>query len=345
MSVTVIVGGQFGSEGKGKTTAHLCRNRGYDIAIRCGGPNSGHTVTVDGEQYVLQQIPAGVVNSDTDVFLAAGCLIDLDILFKEIEFFDIPEERLLIDPNAVIVRDEYIEREKDGELRERISSTCSGTGEAVSQRALRTEGVQLAQDVPELEQYVGDVAHVTNEAHKQGKQIVVEGTQGYGLSVYHSQDYPYATSRDTTAAGFISEVGISPLAVSEIIMVLRTFPIRVPGNSGPLPKEIDWETIQEESGYPHEIEERTSVTNRVRRVARFDMEIVERAVMANAPTEIALMGADFLDYKNNHANKYEELTADAKDFIERLERLTDTPVTLIGTGPFDQELFDRHNDS
>lgn len=343
MSVTVIVGGQFGSEGKGKTTAHLCRNRGYDIAIRCGGSNSGHTVTVDGEQYVLQQIPAGIVDADTTVFLAAGCLIDIDILFEEMDFFDVSADRLLIDKNAVIVRDEYIEREKSGELRERIGSTCSGTGEAVSQRALRADDVQLAQDVPELDQYVGDVAQATHEAHQQGKKIAVEGTQGYGLSVYHSPHYPYATSRDTTAAGFISEVGLSPLAVSDIIMVLRTFPIRVPGNSGPLPKEIDWETIREESGYPHEIEERTSVTNRVRRVARFDMDIVKRAAMANSPTEISLMGTDFLDYENHHAIGYDELTSDAKSFIDDLESKLDTPVNIIGTGPLDNEIFDKVN--
>jgi len=341
MSVTVIVGGQFGSEGKGKTTAHLCRNRGYDIAIRCGGPNSGHTVTVDGEQYVLQQIPAGIVDSDTDVFLSSGCLINIDILFEEIDFFDISDDSLLIDRNAVIIRDEYIEREKDGNLRERISSTCSGTGEAVSQRALRADDVQLAQDVPELEKYVGDVAKATQEAHQQEKKIAVEGTQGFGLSVYHSPHYPYATSRDTTAAGFISEVGISPLDVSEIIMVLRTFPIRVPGNSGPLPKEIEWATIQKESGYPHEIAERTSVTNRVRRVARFDMDIVERAAKANAPTEIALMGADFLDYDNHHATEYTELTDGAKRLIERIERVTDSSINLIGTGPLDDEMFER----
>lgn len=343
MSVTVIVGGQFGSEGKGKTTAHLCRNRGYDIAIRCGGPNSGHTVTVDGEQYVLQQIPAGIVDADTDAFLSAGCLINLDILFEEIELFDVSEERILIDRNAVIVQEKYIEREKEAQLRERISSTCSGTGEAVSQRALRAEDVQLAQNVPELDQYVGDVAQATQRAHQRGKQIAVEGTQGYGLSVYHSPHYPYSTSRDTTAGGFISEVGISPLAVSEIIMVLRTFPIRVPGNSGPLPKEIDWETVQEESGYPHPIEERTSVTNRVRRVARFDKEIVERAVMANNPTEIALMGTDFIDYENSHATEYAELTDDAKHFIDRLEGDMETPVTMIGTGPLDEEMIETKN--
>lgn len=341
MSVTVIVGGQFGSEGKGKVTAHLSRNRGYDVTVRCGGPNSGHTVTVDDEKYPLQQIPAGVINPGTKLFLASGCLINVDILFDEIEFFDVSEDRLLIDRNAVIVRDEYIEQEKERRLRERVSSTCSGTGVAVAQRALRDEDVQLAQDVPRLEPYVGDVAKETQKAHQQGQDVAIEGTQGFGLSVYHSPHYPYATSRDTTAAGFLSEVGISPLDVSDIIMVLRTFPIRVPGNSGPLPNETDWETVCEESGYPHIIKETTSVTNRVRRIGRFDMDIVQQAADANSPSEIALMGTDFLNYKNKHVTKFAELTDEAKEFVEYLETTLDQSVTIVGTGPLDDELFDR----
>lgn len=341
MTISVIVGGQFGSEGKGKTTAHLCQNRGYDVTVRCGGPNSGHTVTPNGDPYVLQQIPAGVVDSDTRLFLAAGSLINPDILLQEIEDFAISQDRLVIDRNAVIVKDDYIEKEKERQLRERISSTCSGTGVAVARRALRSEDVQLAHDVSELEPYIGDVANETQHAHQNGQKVVIEGTQGYGLSVYHSPHYPYTTSRDTTAASFISEVGVSPLDISEIIMVVRTFPIRVPGNSGPLPNEIDWETIQEESGYPHSVEEKTSVTDRVRRVGRFDMDIVCQAAEANNPTQIALMGADFLDYENSQANSFSDLTQDVQDFIKELQAEIDTPVSIVGIGPKDSELIDR----
>ncbi|MCU4799774.1 adenylosuccinate synthetase [Halobacteria archaeon HArc-gm2] len=341
MSIAVVVGGQFGSEGKGKVTAHLTRNRNYDVTVRCGGPNSGHTVTIDGDQYVLQQIPAGVVDPGTQLYLAAGCLINLDILLEEIEHFDLDSNRLLIDDNAVIIQDEYIEEEKERKLRERISSTCSGTGVAVAKRSLRSDDVQLASEVADLDPYTGDVAKQVQQAHDSGQDVVIEGTQGFGLSVYHSSNYPYTTSRDTTAASFVGEVGISPLEVSKVIMVLRTFPIRVPGNSGPLPNEIDWETIQHESGYPHLIEERTSVTERIRRVGRFDLDIVEQAVQANSPSEIALMGTDFLDYDNLDAESFPGLTSEAQDFIANLETNLDTPVSMAGTGPFDEDLIDR----
>jgi len=174
-----------------------------------------------------------------------------------------------------------------------------------------------------------------------GEKIVIEGTQGFGLSVYHSPYYPYATSRDTIASGFLSEVGVSPLTVSDIVMVIRTFPIRVGGNSGPLPREIDWKTIQIESNYPYEIQEFTTVTNRLRRVARFDIDVVKRAAIANMPTQIALMGIDYLDHRNKGTKSFDQLTEKAKEFVFWLEHELGTHVMLIGTGPCDSELVDR----
>jgi adenylosuccinate synthase len=340
MPITIVVGGQFGGEGKGKVVAHLCRNRGFDIAVRCGGPNSGHTITLDGRQVVLRQVPAGVVNPSVKLFLAAGCLIDQDVLFKEIELFNLHHDRLKIDRNAVIITNDYAQKEKEAQLDSEIGSTCTGTGFAVAERVLRRKGVKLAKDVPSLAPYLAEVSKEIMSCYINENRIVVEGTQGFGLSVYHSPYYPYATSRDTTASGFLSEVGASPLAVSDIIMVLRTFPIRVGGNSGPLPKEITWKVIQRESGCPYEPKEFTSVTKKLRRVARFDVEIVKMAAVANMPTQIALMGVDYLDYANRGAVAFSQLTEKTKEFVFWVERQIGAPITLIGTGPTDSELID-----
>ena len=341
MSITVIVGGQFGGEGKGKMTANLCREHEFDVAVRCGGPNSGHTITIDNKQVVLRQIPAGVVNPHTKLFLAAGCLIDLDVLLDEIDSFNLSPDRLGVDYNAAIIDEKYVQEEENTGLGVRIGSTCTGTGIAVAKRVLRGGALKLAKDVPELKPYLANVSDEVMVSHTSVKRIVIEGTQGFGLSVYHSPYYPYATSRDTTASAFLSEVGISPLAVSDVIMVIRTFPIRVEGNSGPLPKEIDWKTIQRESSYPHRIQEFTTVTKNVRRVARFDHGIVKKAVIANMPTHIALMGADYLNYENKGARRYDKLTQEVKDFIYWLERELGVKVSFIGTGPLDRELIDR----
>jgi len=341
MPLTVVVGGQYGGEGKGKVTAHLCCRYGFDVAVRCGGPNSGHTITIDGKQVVLRQIPGGVVNPHTRLFLAAGCLVDMDVLFKEIDLFNLTPDRLKVDRNAVIIDKEYSREEKKTELNDRIGSTCTGTGIAVAKRVLRTKSLKLAKNISLLNPYLTEGSREVMTSYLCGEKIVIEGTQGFGLSVYHSPYYPYATSRDTIASGFLSEVGVSPLTVSDIVMVIRTFPIRVGGNSGPLPREIDWKTIQIESNYPYEIQEFTTVTNRLRRVARFDIDVVKRAAIANMPTQIALMGIDYLDHRNKGTKSFDQLTEKAKEFVFWLEHELGTHVMLIGTGPCDSELVDR----
>lgn len=342
MSITVVVGGQFGSEGKGKVVSYLCKKNEFDVVVRCGGPNSGHTITYGDEQIVLQSIPAGVVNEKTKLLLATGCLIDLEILFREIEVFKINPARLGIDENAVIIEEWF--KNEELELKKTIGSTGSGTGIAVAKRALRDKGLRLAKNIPELKDYLVCTSNEVMNYHLDGKKIAIEGTQGFGLSVYHSPYYPKATSRDTTASGFLSEVGISPLEVSKIIMVLRTFPIRVEGIvSGSLPKEINWETIQKESGYPYDIREFTSVTKNLRRVGRFDSEIVKKAISVNRPTEVAMMGSDYLDYKNKGIEHFDNLTQQTKVVIDRIEKELGVKIIFIGTGPMDEELIDRRN--
>ena len=124
-------------------------------------------------------------------------------------------------------------------------------------------------------------------------------------------------------------------------MTVRSFPIRVEGNSGPLKDEISWEELRQRSGYPYPISEYTTVTGRLRRVAAFDLEAVRRAAMVNRPTELALHGADYLDFANSGLTSYSALTKKAKDFIEFLEGNLTIPVALVGTGPQQEAMVDR----
>jgi len=339
MTVDIIVGGQFGSEGKGKMLSYLCKKDMYDVVVRCGGPNSGHTITINNEQIVLKQIPVGVVNKNIKLFLSAGCLIDPDILFDEINMFGLNPDRLGIDNNAVIINTDY--KDKEINLIKKIGSTGSGTGIAVANRVLRNSDVVLAKDIPELKEYLVCTSDKVMDNIFHGKRVAIEGTQGFGLSLYHSPYYPYVTSRDTTASGFLSEVGISPFLVSNIIMIIRTFPIRVAGNSGPLPKEISWEIIQKESGYPCKLQEFTSVTKKLRRVARFDSEIVKRTISVNRPTKIALMGIDYIDYNSKDVKDFNHLTKKSRDFVYKIEQILYQKIDYIGTGIMDSCIVER----
>ena len=166
---------------------------------------------------------------------------------------------------------------------------------------------------------------------------MIEGTQGFGLSVLHGGYYPKATSRDTTAAAFVSEAGLSPLDVDQVVMVIRSFPIRVAGNSGPLPNEITWEELAKSAGLPKQYCERTTVTQKVRRVGKFDAQIVRNAIAHNNPNQIVLNHLDYID-ASAHSEHYSE---DVLRFVERVEREIGRPVTWIGAAP---DLLERRDD-
>jgi adenylosuccinate synthase len=205
---------------------------------------------------------------------------------------------------------------------------------------LRGSDAKLVRDIVPQYPWLRDlmvedgVSAELNSALDRGKKVLVEGTQGFGLSVYHSDFYPHCTSRDTTAAGFLSEVGLSPRLVTEIVVVFRTFPIRVAGDqAGPLRDEITWQHIQRESGCPHPLNEFTSVTNKPRRVARFDWELARHAIRLNRPTKIAVNGLDYISYRNRDVEEFEMLTGNAKEFVLHLAECSGTASIYVGIGP------------
>jgi len=338
MSLWVVVGGQYGSEGKGKVSAFITKQENIDICVRCGGPNSGHSfVDENGATVVLRQLPTGFINPRTRLLIPAGALIDPTIVKQEIESLGLTPERVGIDRRCFIIEKKDREEEQRLHLSERLSSTLCGVGAAQARRILRSEDAKLARDsnseYPWLSRYLTDVSTEVNTALDLEKKVLIEGTQGFGLSLY-SDHYPKTTSRDTTAAAFLSEVGVSPRLVTEIVVVLRTFPIRVAGGqSGPLKDEITWEQLQRESGYPHPIEEWTTVTRKIRRVARFDWELALRCVEVNRPTRLAINGLDYLDADNRKARTWDELTNRARSFVDKLNRETRVSCDFLGTGP------------
>ncbi len=327
MSLTIVVGGQFGSEGKGKICSYLARET--DLAIRAGGPNSGHTVHHQGKIYQLQQIPSTFINPASSLGIAAGAVIDLPILLREIELCDV-SDRLSVDPAAMVIDQTDSAREAD--LKTRIGSTTSGTGAAIARKVLRGPDVRLAKDYPELRPYLKPVSELANASLDRGKRVLIEGSQGVGLSLHHGP-YPYVTSRDTTPGALCSEVGVSPLLVTDVLMVLRTFPIRVSGNSGPLPDEIDWDTVTKESGSQKPLLERTTVTKHVRRVARFSWDVVEKSIQLARPTQIALNFVDYLDARNLGVTDYDALSRRSRAFIQQLNERLRVKISFLGTGP------------
>lgn len=333
--VDVLVGAQYGSEGKGNICAYLAKREKYDVLMRVGGPNAGHKVADPKYDYI--QLPSGTQsNLDAKILIGAGATLSVKQVLKEISDLKLTEDRLSIDPQAIIIEDSDIEQEA-GTL-EVIGSTKKGVGVATARKILGRDGnkywgskVRLAKNIAEFKPFIRDTKVELEKAYAAGKSVLLEGTQGTDLSLHHGE-YPFVTSRETTASGCLADAGIAPTRVRRVIMVMRTYPIRVGGTSGPMMHEITVEDIAARSDIPaadlHRIEVGT-VSGKERRIAEFDWEQVRRAASINGVTDIALTFADYLGIDNRKAETFEELNATTRNFIERVEKVTNARVSLI----------------
>ena len=337
--LTVLVGGQYGSEGKGAVAAHIADR--YDVHVRVGSPNAGHTIYWKGEKHVMQSIPCGWINPNARIFIGRGALINMRLLMKELvhimEYYPHFLYRLHIDAEAGILDEHFHEEEGgvNGEMHKRIGSTGEGVGPARIARLQRNPSrFRRFKDVAEeygLEKCICyNSPKILAELQDSCADILIEGTQGSALSLLHSH-WPYCTSIDTNAAGIISEVGIAPSRVTDVLMVVRTYPIRVAGNSGPMKNETTWEDISNNVG--QHVEEKTTVTKKVRRVAEWDQELYEQSCILNEPTEIALMFADYVDPEVAGCTDIAEVLSSSilRDFI--YENGLQNKLKYIGTGP------------
>ena len=342
--VDVLVGGQYGSEGKGNIAFYLAPD--YQILVRVGGPNAGHTVFSHDGPYIHHQLPSGTRNSSARLLIGPGAVIAPESLLKEINECAVVPARLTIDPQAMVIQQS--DRDAECELVKQIGSTGQGVGQATARRILGRGGkTELAKDVPALNPFVGETQAILEAAFAAGQRVFLEGTQGTGLSLFHGQ-YPYVTSRDTTVAGTLAEAGISPGRVNRVIMACRPYPIRVESprdaTSGPMSQEITWEIVSARSGIPFEQlqqTEKTSTTKKRRRVAEFDWALLRRAASLNAPTDIAVTFADYISSANSEAFRFEQLTTDTIRFIEEVESIAAAPVSLISTGFGRRTIIDR----
>jgi len=288
--ITLVIGGQYGGEGKGKVSAFLAKQESFDIVCRTGGVNSKHTAIENGKAFDLRQIPtAATTGFKGKIVYGAGSLVHIPTLLEEMKLTEVSESQILIDHKTGILTEENIQAQRADSRYAILDSTMTGTGYATAQRALRK--LPLAREFPELESMRGDVPVFLHDALIAHKNVMIEGHQSSGLSNYHG-DYPYSSNRDSTAAALLSELGIGPRYQMRIVLVIKAFPTR--NHNGRLPNEMNIEeadrlNITEYGGGSWGIE------NNRRRVAHIDYEDIRRAVRLNTPTELALTGIDYLD--------------------------------------------------
>jgi adenylosuccinate synthase len=331
MPCTVIVGAFWGDEGKGKIVSYLALKDKLDFCVRTGSVNAAHTVWFEGKKYALHMVPAAFLNPRTRLLIAAGANVHVQKFLEEVEQTNV-KGRIGVDQNASIIEEKHGAQDKASAVNKGIGTTGWGVGPAIEERVRRT--AKLAKDIPELKPYIADQIQEVNDGLDAGKKVLLEGTQGFMLSLFLSGGYPYVTGRDTGASAIASEAGVGPTRVDDVLIVYKSFITRVGG--GPLAGEISKEEAQKRGWF-----ETAAGTGRDRRSAPFDFELAEKTAKINGATQAALTKLDSLFPSCGGVKQYGDLPKEAKDFVKEVESRTGVPVVLIGTGPETMEIIDR----
>lgn len=295
--VDLIMDFQYGSTGKGLIAGFLAKRGDYDTVICAFATNAGHTYIdrSEGIHLMTQQLPTAAVVSKTvkNILLGPGSLIHAATLFNEIEMNKAALEgkRIMIHPQAAVVEGYHAGEEREWHM-SKIGSTGKGVGAAMIERIKRSpdfpntvkarwaKGSTEIYSVTSLGKYV-----VTEDEYRDAllasENVLIEGAQGFSLSLYHGQ-YPYTTSRDVTPWQILADCGVPYRWASHVHVIgsCRTYPIRVnnqDGTSGPhYPDqcELDWSEVAGGNIAP----ELTTVTKLKRRIFTFSQKQIQEAV-------------------------------------------------------------------
>uniref|UniRef100_A0A7N6B3E2 Adenylosuccinate synthetase n=1 Tax=Anabas testudineus TaxID=64144 RepID=A0A7N6B3E2_ANATE len=299
--VTVVLGAQWGDEGKGKVVDLLATEA--DIVCRCqGGNNAGHTVVVDGKEYDFHLLPSGIINPKSTSLIGNGVVIHLPGLFEEGDKNEKKglkgwEKRLIVSDRAHLVFDFH--QVVDG-LQETERQAQEGKNSRPNydyQSMYPSLTVDVEDQLKKLKEYaerlrpmVRDGVYYMYEAlHGAPKKILVEGANAALLDIDFGT-YPFVTSSNCTVGGACTGLGIPPLNIGDVFGVAKAYTTRV--GIGAFPTEqlnAIGELLQTRG---HEV---GVTTGRKRRCGWLDLVIVRYAHMINGFTAIALTKLDILD--------------------------------------------------
>lgn len=321
MPCTVVVGAQWGDEGKGKIIDILSRDA--DIIVRYqGGNNAGHTVVIGDKEFILHLIPSGVLRKNKLCIIGNGVVVDPDALLSEIDMLE--KKGIKIDGNLVISECAHVifpyHKVIDKRRGAHIGTTGRGIGPCYIDKMARC-GIRMIDIVNEetlrrklsanlegsrefnfdqiykeylgygkkIKKYLGNVSLILNKAILKKKNILFEGAQGTLLDIDHGT-YPYVTSSSATAGGASTGTGVGPTRIGKVIGVVKAYTTRV--GEGPFPTEFEKDLMEKIRNKGKEF---GATTGRPRRCGWFDAVIVKHAVTVNGLDEIVVTKLDVLD--------------------------------------------------
>ena len=396
----VVVGAQWGDEGKGKIVDLLAAQA--DAVIRFqGGHNAGHTLVVGGEKTVLHLIPSGVLNRGVECLIGNGVALSLEALFEEVDFLlerGIPVlDQIKVSPACPLLLPSHVALDRAREAARggsAIGTTLRGIGPAYEDKAARrglrvsdlfctdtrddrlkelleyhnfmleslyhcepVDGAEIAAKTwafaERLKPCVADVSERCATLRDQGRNLLFEGAQGALLDIDHGT-YPYVTSSNTVAGGACTGAGVGPKDIDTVLGIVKVYTTRV--GAGPFPTELHDETGARLAKLGAEV---GATTGRARRCGWLDVVALRRAMRASGVTSLALTKLDVLDSfsairvctgydasgaaadweehpgwecSTSQVRTFEDLPAQARDYIAAIENHLDVPVDLISTG-------------
>ncbi|XP_072407185.1 adenylosuccinate synthetase isozyme 2-like isoform X2 [Chiloscyllium punctatum] len=315
--VTVVLGAQWGDEGKGKVVDLLAQDA--ELVCRCqGGNNAGHTVVVDSVEYNFHLLPSGVINKNATSFIG-------------LEGW---ESRTVISDRAHIVFDFHQavdgvqEQQRQKVAGKNLGTTRKGIGPVYASKASRT-GLRICDLLSDFEEFskrfrglahqyksmyptlhidiegeldklkeyserirplVKDGVYFMYKAlHGPPKKILVEGANATLLDIDFGT-YPFVTSSNCTVGGVCTGLGIPPHNIGEVYGVVKAYTTRVGVGAFPTEQDNELGELLQRRGHEFGV-----TTGRRRRCGWLDLVLVKYACMINGFTALALTKLDILD--------------------------------------------------
>ncbi len=411
-----LIGTHWGDEGKGKVVDVLSENARACVRFQ-GGHNAGHTLVINGKQFILHLIPSGILRDNVKSVIGNGVVVSIDALLSEIKSLEDNgislESKLSISQNCHLILPTHIALDQARERKlgkKSIGTTGRGIGPCYEDKASRkgirfidlqnkniflrklkdlmdyhnfllkeyykSESIdinatanEIIEKYKKISRFIINTDEYINDLCKEGG-VVFEGAQGTMLDIDHGT-FPYVTSSNTTLSGVVSGTGVNMSLIKYGLGITKAYSTRV--GHGPFPSELNndvGERIGEIGG------EIGATTGRARRCGWLDLKVLKKSIRLNNLSGIALTKIDVLDefdevsicvdygdinyetfevkdieyiklpgWKTSTVGitDYSELPANAKSYIETIERLADISVDIISTGPARDEIIQKIN--
>lgn len=324
----VVVGAQWGDEGKGKVVDLLGEQS--DMVVRfAGGPNAGHTLVVNGKKTILRLIPSGILHSNTICVMSQGMVIDPIVLEDELNALTDAgidfKNRLFISDAAHLIMPYHllVDGKQEFQAVNPIGTTKKGIGPAYEDKVAR-RGIRLG-DLKDIKRagdlacqakyfwkgfvpidfsdnseaylhfaasvilpFLTDTSKLVNDAVKSKQNVLFEGAQGTLLDVDHGT-YPYVTSSSAVAGGACTGAGVGPSKINKVIGITKAYSTRV--GEGPFPTEFVGSLADQLRKAGNEY---GSVTKRPRRVGWLDLQLLKYAAQVNGLDGLVVTKLDTL---------------------------------------------------